>query len=92
MLLFAIELEVPNWTLYRLWRQAACETRKSAARRNSTSGTGHSAIATTEPVPLRTIRSSRLPSSSSISTGAYSLCHGHSLTVTNYPAQTRHVA
>lgn len=45
VLLFAIELEVPNWTLYRLWRQAACETRKSAARRNSTSGTSHSAIA-----------------------------------------------
>ncbi|MBW8707046.1 hypothetical protein MBT84_46190 [Streptomyces sp. MBT84] len=29
VLLFVVELEVPNWTLYRFWRQAACETHKS---------------------------------------------------------------
>ncbi|MBW8707332.1 hypothetical protein MBT84_47625 [Streptomyces sp. MBT84] len=45
MLFFCEFLEVPNWTLYRPWWQTACKTRKCADRRNSTSGTGHSAIA-----------------------------------------------
>ncbi|MGQ5654485.1 hypothetical protein ACUJ8H_31445 [Streptomyces sp. EKR5.2] len=31
LLLFAVELEMPNWTPYRLWRQATCGTHKSTA-------------------------------------------------------------